>query len=210
MMYELAKMPKKTSKVDKALALWLKDYWGAYLKHVRFKDFAKDKEEVMQKSKAPLEHCYDNHKFYIHSWCYKLQAIKQGLSYEPPIHRPFFDKEQDRNMYMQLQEIFEKFGSEESIEELMHLFEIQLNEALDQAIGQTCPNFKLLGTSMTLTTRVSKVLCLQNIGYKGYYDQVFEALCINQQDCEQHYFDTAITWINRNKIRNYSGKMSTG
>mmetsp|Transcript_35972 Transcript_35972/g.41699 ORF Transcript_35972/g.41699 Transcript_35972/m.41699 type:complete len:165 (+) Transcript_35972:143-637(+) len=164
----------------------------------------------MRKSEAPLEHCFDNQKFCMHSWCYKLQAIEQGLSYEPPPHRPFFDKEQDRGMYIQLQEIFDKFGSEESIKESMHLFETQLNEALNQAIGQTCPKFKLLGTSMTLTTRVSKVLFVRNIGYKGYYAQVFEALRINQQDCKQHYFDTAITRINRNKIRNYSGKMSTG
>ena len=60
------------------------------------KTLKREKEEIMQKSKASLDHCFENQAFNMHSWYFKLQAIEQWLSFEPPPYRSFFDKEQDR------------------------------------------------------------------------------------------------------------------
>ena len=207
-LYALAKLAKKASKVDKALALRLKDYWGAYLKQVRDRNFETDGDEIMRLSKAPLEHCFNNHEFCSKTWCYKLQADEKGIEYYPPENRPFYDMIIDAGMYQQLKECFEPFATEKSIRESLHPFETNLNEALMNAIQRTCPKFKLLGTSMTLTTRVCKVLCTRNMGFKNYITTVLKNLNVNQLECKQYYFDKAIVRIDRNKIRNYRNQQS--
>ena len=92
---------------------------------------------------------------------------------------------------------------EETIKESLYLFKTNLNEAANQAVGRTCPKFKLLGTSMTLKTRVCKVASTRNMGYKKYIDAVLKALHVNQLDCQQHYFDKAIIRMDQTKIKNY-------
>ena len=88
-LYALAKLAKKLSKVDKALASRLKDCHGTFLKQVRGMCFETEKEDIMRRSKAPLEHTFNNHEFCNSSWCYKLQADKKGVPYTTPAHRPF-------------------------------------------------------------------------------------------------------------------------
>ena len=112
--------------MDKALALQLKDYHGTFLKQVRGTCFETEKEEIMRRSKAPLEHTFNNHEFCKSSWCYKMQADEKGVPYTPPAHRPFYNKIDDLGMYMQLQETLGPFGTEETIEESLHPFETNL------------------------------------------------------------------------------------
>ncbi len=71
-LYALAKLVKKASKVNKVRALRLKDYWGAYLKQVRDRNFETKGDNIMRLSKAPLEHCFNNLEFCSKTWCYKL------------------------------------------------------------------------------------------------------------------------------------------
>ena len=82
-------------------------------------------------------------------------------------------------MYDQLLDCFAKFRTSEAIQESIHRYETQINESLNQAISRTCPKFKLFGTTMTLTNRISKVVCTRNLSFKRYYDTIFEKLSTN-------------------------------
>ena len=118
----------------------MKDYWGAYMKQVRDLDFEKEKTSIMRLSKAPLEHCFNNHEYCKKTWCYKLQADEKGLIYRPPPNRPFYNKE-TAQCISKLSDCLATFNTEESIRESMHPYDTQLNESLNQSIGQICPKF---------------------------------------------------------------------
>ena len=70
-----------------------------------------------------------------------------------------------------------------------------------QAIGPPCPKFKLLGTTMTLRTRVCKVLCTQNIGFKKNIATVLKELNDNQLEYKQYYFDKLLSELTEIKSK---------
>ena len=76
--YEFAKMPQKQSQIDKALALRIKEYWGAMIKQVRKLNWDKDEKVIMSRVKAPIEHIFNNHKHCDIAWCYVLQARRDN------------------------------------------------------------------------------------------------------------------------------------
>ena len=84
------------------MAQRIKEYWGAFLRQIRGLDWNKDQQSIKEKTKAPIEHTFNNHEYCDISWCYQLQADKEGLVYTPPDSRPFYDKEEDNKMYCQL------------------------------------------------------------------------------------------------------------
>ena len=106
-------------------------------------------------------------------------------------------------MYDQLKNCFARFNSEEAIKESMHKHETQINKSLNQEVSRSCPKFKLLGTSMTLKTRVNTVLCKRNNGYKQYYEQALKKLHINQKDCKQYHFDNGVVRQHETKLMHY-------
>ena len=104
-------------------------------------------------------------------------------------------------MYVQLQKCLGPFATEEITEESLYPFKTNLNEAANHAVSRTRPQFKLLDTSMTLKTRVCKVVSTQDMGYKNYINAVLKALHVNQLDLQQHYFDKAIIQMDQTKIK---------
>ena len=71
-LYALANSPQKVSKIDKALAQRLKDYWGVFLKQIRNLDIETDAQEIIKRSNAPVEHVFNEHKYCSKTWCYVL------------------------------------------------------------------------------------------------------------------------------------------
>lgn len=65
--------------------------------------------------------------------------------------------------------------------ESMHALDTQLNEALNMAVARSCPKFKHLGQTMTLTTRVSIVALVRNCGYAGFYQIMMDKMGIIQE-----------------------------
>ena len=55
-------------------------------------DWQKDRELIMTKDKAPLEHQFNNHVHCDPSWCCFLQAEAEGKIYTAPNHDPFFPR----------------------------------------------------------------------------------------------------------------------
>ena len=75
-LYAMANAARKISTIDKQLAMRLKDDWGLFIKQVQNLNIETDKEEILCRENAPVEHVFDNHCFCDPKWCYKIQAQK--------------------------------------------------------------------------------------------------------------------------------------
>ena len=69
-LFELARASKGVSEIDTSLAQRLKEYWGKALSGIKSLDPDKDREEIIRRGKAPLDHLFDEHNN-CGSWCYK-------------------------------------------------------------------------------------------------------------------------------------------
>ena len=70
----------------------IKEYGGAMIKQVRKMNWPQDKEIIMRRTKAPIEHIFNNHEYCDINWCYALQERRDNKQYSPPPSRPFYDK----------------------------------------------------------------------------------------------------------------------
>ena len=144
------------------------------LSDIRGMDRVKDMKKVVNMAKSVLEKNFNNHKLCDIKWCYSLQEKekKRTLTQE---HR-YLTKSKHRETYTQLQIVLEKFMSTESLRESMHDMTTQKNEALNIAIAWLCPKFKHLSSTMTLTTWICTVICINNMGYDMFYEKLLEEI----------------------------------
>ena len=115
-LYALASLPQSKSFVTKELAQKLTILYGYMLFSLRDKKWESDKEEIMRKVKAPLEHRFNNHCYCNHSWCRFLQALRDRKTYLPSAGS-FYCKVADRDLYNELKPFFDCFTSIEVIME---------------------------------------------------------------------------------------------
>ena len=174
--YELALMSKSQSMVDKNLAKRMKQYWSKMLQQIKKLHCEKDWNEIQERVRAPLEHVFNNHEFCQESWCYALQARKENKVYVPDPKRPFYSKEDDSKMYLQLGESLQKFQKKENVRECFHSFDTQKNEAVNNVIARVAPKFKHFGTTPALDTRICTVVGSTNMGYKKFYNDLIKLL----------------------------------
>ena len=175
--YELAVMAKSKSMVDKNLAKRLKLYWSKMLQQVKKFDLEEDwEEEIEKRVRAPIEHVFNNHQYCQESWCYALQAQREGKTYVPDASKPFYCKVNDDKMYKQINQSLSKFQTKENVKECLHSFDTQKNESVNNAIARMAPKFKHFGTTPGLDTRISTVVGFTNMGYEEYYLRLLSML----------------------------------
>ena len=76
----------------------------------------------------------------------------EGKTYTAPDHDPFYSKEGNEEMYLQLKELFDHFTSEDVIQDSVHSANTQKNQVLNNVIAGPCPKSKHLCESLTLLT----------------------------------------------------------
>ena len=202
--YELAKLPKKSSLVDKALAARMKLYWATMLKQIRNLDWEKEKDLIQKRVLAPVEHCFDNHENCSSEWCYVLKARNEGKQYAPDDNKPLFDKTKNKKMYDQLLNAVSRFQTEQAIRECLHKFDTNQNESLNMSVARQVPKFKHFGTTVTLDSRVRNVIGVHNMGYDAYYLTLLYNLgCIeSKNDLETRIITQCIGRIYKTKQDN--------
>ena len=92
--------PITQSEVDASIAQRMKEYWGKALAQIKSLHPVNDRELIIKKGKAPLEHLFDEHQ-YCGDWCYKKKVIEEGKNYVPPDNRPFLSKVTHQRTYQQ-------------------------------------------------------------------------------------------------------------
>ena len=203
--YELALMGKSKSMVDKNLAKRMKQYWSKMLQQIKKLDPEKEWEEIERRVRAPIEHVFNNHEFCQESWCYSLKAQKEGKVYIPDTKRPFYCKDRDSKMYLQLKESLKKFQKKDNVRECLHVFDTQKNEAVNNMIARVAPKFKHFGTTPALDTRICTVVGSTNMGYKKFYFELIKLL-INSEAITNTVIATGIRRIDKIKDNNRKRK----
>ena len=204
--YMLARASKKESDIDSSIAQRMKEYWGKALAQIKTLHPVRDKELIVKKGKAPLEHLFDVHE-YCGDWCYKKKALEEGKDYVPPDNRPFLSKTDNSRAYNQIQKVVQKFSSFGKLCESIHDGDTQKNEALNTAIARVAPKFKHFGGTMTLPTRINLVAGITNIGYREFYMNLFSILGVSVADLQSDLI-VGITRYDSNKRKNYERKIS--
>ena len=89
--YFVYKILVKQSRVDNALILWIKKYWGTgnYARSSSSNELGNRQGKIMRRTKAPIENIFNNHKYYNVSWCYFLKTRHANRKYTSLLSRLF-------------------------------------------------------------------------------------------------------------------------
>ena len=163
--FHLARMKLADSRILGIDAKRFKRYFGYMLKQAQNLTL----EEFINRSKACLEHLFNNHQYCDPKWCKPLQAAMKAMnddlpdpptpSYPEDTDEEQYDddettessfyrsKDEDEDAYQQMKEALSHYITPERLNECLHSFHTQINEVLTtsslatpQRIGHTgCP-----------------------------------------------------------------------
>ena len=178
-LYALASLPSSKSLVTKELAQKLMISYGYMLYQIRKMKWETDRDEIMRKVQAPLEHRFGNHCYCSDTWCRFLKAEKDGKTYTPPAGS-FYCKVADKPLYDELKPIFDRFTSAKVIVESVHNMSTQKNESMNNVIARLCPKLKHVSESITLLTRVCLAVAYSNLGFTSLFTKILEKLGVDR------------------------------
>jgi len=138
-----------------------------------------DRDKIMRKVQAPLEHRFGNHCYCSDTWCRFLKAEKDGKTYTPPAGS-FYCKVADKPLYDELKPIFDRFTSAKVIVESVHNMSTQKNESMNNVIARLCPKLKHVSESITLLTRVCLAVAYSNLGFTSLFTKILEKLGVDR------------------------------
>ena len=174
--YKLSSAPVSVSRVSPAMAKRLKKNWGYMLRQGRN---CTNISEFMLKAKAVLEHMFDNHLYCSSTWCLALRAKEDGKSYNHPSGWLSCKNERDQKIYQQLNAIVSLYGNEFYLNQSMHPFDTQTNEAMMQAQAMLTPKAKVFHESRSFHYRHAIVVGTHNWGARKFWTNVFRELGIH-------------------------------
>ena len=89
-------------------------------------------------------------------------------------------------MYNQIIKLYTPYINEDSLRELHHPYNTQLNEAMNQSVCAFAPKGKTFSTTESLDTRVG-ITGAQNVGYEIYWKEVFDAFGMEYDGCAETF-----------------------
>ena len=96
-------------------------------------------------------------------------------------------KVRHRKLYEQMKQIWDRLTTDERLKECMHLFDSQINEALNTAVGKYARKGRTYCTTMSLTNRVMIAMGVHNLGYLKFWYRVFDALKLHMSPALRHH-----------------------
>ena len=170
--YALASAPVSSSRVTNDHAKRMKKNWGYMLQL----NTQTPMNTFVEKSKAPLEHMFNNHKYCTVEWCQALQAQKEGKAFTHPQGWLSVEEARGKKIYDQLQKITSKYGSEFYLKQSAHSFNTQTNEALNESQALLTPKAKVFHESMAFHYRHAIVVGCHNWGFKRFWTEYYSAI----------------------------------
>ena len=118
-------------------------------------------------SKAVVEHLFENHEFCNVKWCKPLKRFKEGGDLSQSYYR---SKINDAKLYEQIWNVYKPFTTRERLQEFLHLFDTQHNEAMNTSISKYATKTKTYGMAISLINRVLISVGIINLTkkYIGY------------------------------------------
>ena len=169
--YALAYLPKSQSTCTKVDAMRLKRYFGYMIKANRMNEISK----IVSASKAVVEHLFNEHMYCDVKWCKPKQQM--GKEKKEEGSQSFYRcKKKDKKLYHQLLKVYEPFTTAKRLQESLHPFDTQGNEAMNASISKYAPKTKTYGMTISLTNRVMVCAGINNLGAENYWNSVYSSL----------------------------------
>jgi hypothetical protein len=129
----------------------------------------KSMEELKKGTKAALEHMFNNHE-HCGLWCNylpKTSAKKIACRWR------YKCKERDAKLYKQILEIHQKFTTEESLVELLHEWDTQKNESVNNFIRGWVPKDTHYAWTRNWEGRVMTAVGVDSLGWEEYHRRAY-------------------------------------
>jgi rubrerythrin len=134
-------------------------------------------------ARAVLEHHFDNHSF-CGDFCKRLHEL---CGRTPRTNKVYRCKQKDKELYTMLLEVLSDFTSMKCLSEVAHPYDTNVNEALNNIISWLAPKNKNYCLSHSLINRISVAICIYNMGFDKFYEQLFRELGIDIDESTRYY-----------------------
>jgi hypothetical protein len=159
--FGLANAPKSTSTCTMVDAYRLKRNFGYWLLSYCQKDF----DIFLDKSKAVVEHHFNNHEN-CDDWCSMKEA---DSTTEARGNLKYRCKKEDAKLYVQIRDVLSCFTGTGKLRECHHRYSSQKNESMNKLISRYVPKDRTFCKSMSLHSRVCLAVDVDSVSHEEYY-----------------------------------------
>jgi hypothetical protein len=185
---------KKKSEINVVDCLPLKRNYAWWLFSGRTQMF----EEFKLSCKSPVLHNLNDHST-CGTWCKHRGKTESELAKL----KKYRNKEVNKELYLLICEIIDKFSDEDKLRECHHQMHSQKNEAMNKSIMRYCPKNKTLCRMTVLTSRIHLAIGINTLGHQGFFEEVFSSFGLTWT----HVTFTGLRrmWKKKEYGRTYSG-----
>ena len=152
----LQKFPFATSQITEEICTRVITLFKYWYRSAQKKDF----KEVKKTRCVPLYYATGDHLLCNVAWCYALQALEKGTSYNEPVTN--FIPEIHGIEIEQVRRIIDKYTTDERIREMLHELDTQIYEAVNNALTFLAPKNKNFAQTNSLEYRIGHVISMHN------------------------------------------------
>ena len=191
----LAKAPLRESKITEETSTRIIKLFKYWYRQSSGKEF----DEIKHLKELPILHATGDHSLCNEDWCYALQAARQGKRYAEPSTN--LDPSVHQREIKQVLEILRRYTTDNRIREMMHKFDTQICEALNNALTFYAPKNKTFSRSHSLEYRKCHVIGIHNDGIDNFYKEVFTGIGIEMSVPLFESFENMQTTKNIRQVR---------
>ena len=136
--------------------------------------------EIVTAPKAVVEHLFNDHLYYGEKWC-RPKKERNKKEKEEGSQSSYRCKRKDKKLYLQIWKVYEPFTTPKRLQQSLHLFDIQGNEAMNAYVGKYAPKTKTYGMTISLTNRVMVCAGISNLGCESYWKAVYSSLDLEME-----------------------------
>jgi len=140
-------------------------------------------DEYVERSKAVIEHHFDNH-VHCGSFCHRKDQSAEELAASTKYYQ---HKENDKELCSVLQHVFERFITLDALKEVGHDMDTLVSKSLNNTMSWVAPKNKTYSTTQSLRNRISVAVRINALGIYAYFARLFRELGIDLPEDVAHY-----------------------
>ena len=194
----LAKAPLRDSLITDEIAARIIKAFKYWYRQARENTF----EEIKRTRLVSLNHLTGDHSLCSDQWCYALKARNIGKKYQEPettLCPEYYARE-----ILQVLEILNRYTSDERIKEMMHFFDTQICEAINNALTFCAPKNKNFSRTRSLEYRKCHVIGTHNDGHSHFYSKILDGLGIENTKNIEELFSQLTQFKTNRKLKQAS------
>jgi hypothetical protein len=145
-------------RIKRNFNFWCRLYWN-------------ESEEIFEwRSKAVVEHHFNNHRWWDPAWC---AILNKDLAQKKKIQCKYRSKLEDMAFYVQAKKALACYTTKEALRDLRHGFHSNKCESLNGFITKAIPKNKHTCSSNANKARTNMIVGINLPGYEKYFQRLF-------------------------------------